>query len=299
MPTGITIVTPSFNQGRFIERTIRSVLTQEIPDLEYIIADGGSTDKTVDILRQYESDLRWVSKKDNGQTDAVNKGIKATRGEIIGWLNSDDIYYPGALAAVLAFFEKHPEADVVYGDADHIDIDDGVIEPYYTEDWNYERLKEICFLCQPAVFFRRRLTERAGLLDDRLTYCMDYEYWLRLGAITPFARLRQKLAGSRIYKENKTLGSRVAVHMEINDMLRTRLSMVPSKWIYAYAHAVVDQRGYNRTNSMENLKYVWRLIGVSLASLVRWSQDVSIRDITTMAAWAGGATKNLFGSFTK
>jgi len=298
MILSISVVTPSFNQGRFIERTIQSVLSQGIPDLEYFIADGGSTDETVDILRRYQGRLRWVSERDNGQADGVNKGIRATEGDIIGWLNSDDIYYPGALADVRSFFEENPGVDVVYGDADHIDEDDRIIEPYYTEDWNYERLKEVCFLCQPAVFFRRRLIEKAGLLDSRLRYCMDYEYWLRLGAMTPFTRLDKKLAGSRMYLQNKTLGARVAVHREINDMLRTRLGMVPSKWIYAYAHTVVDQKGYDRINPRENSKYVWTLIGVSLISFLRWRQRPFSRDIQTMAKWAGAAAIKLFGSPT-
>lgn len=295
MLPSISVVTPSYNQGRFIEQTIQSVFSQDIPALEYMVVDGGSTDETVNILKQYEDRLCWVSEKDNGQADAVNKGIKATRGEIIGWLNSDDIYYPGALAAVLAFFEKHPEADVVYGDADHIDIDDGVIEPYYTEDWNYERLKEICFLCQPAVFFRRRLTERAGLLDDRLTYCMDYEYWLRLGAITPFARLRRTIAGSRMYEDNKTLGSRVAVHREMNDMLKKRLGKVPDRWIYNFAHAVVDRKGYKRRNPSEDFRYVLLLVGVSSASFVRWRKRLPFNAMITMSKWVGVSLRNAMG----
>ncbi len=295
MLPSISVVTPSYNQGRFIEQTIQSVFSQDIPALEYMVVDGGSTDETVNILKQYEDRLRWVSEKDNGQADAVNKGIKATRGEIIGWLNSDDIYYPGALAAVLAFFEKHPEADVVYGDADHIDIDDGVIEPYYTEDWNYERLKEICFLCQPAVFFRRRLTERAGLLDDRLQYCMDYEYWLRLGAITPFARLNKKLAGSRMYEANKTLGSRVSVHREMNDMLKKRLGKVPDRWIYSFAHAVIDRKGYKRRNPSEDFRYVLLLVGVSSASFVRWRKRLPFNAMITMSKWVGVSLRNAMG----
>ena len=292
MPSSISIVTPSFNQGRFIEGTIRSVLTQGISGLEYIVVDGGSTDGTLDILRRYENCLRWVSEKDKGQADAVNKGIRATRGDIIGWLNSDDIYYPGALSAVLAFFEKHPEADVVYGDADHIDVNDKIIEPYYTEDWDYERLKEICFLCQPAVFFRRRLVERAGLLDDRLQYCMDYEYWLRLGLITPFVRLNRPLAGSRMYEDNKTLRDRVVVHQETNDMLNRSLGLVPGKWIFGYARVVADQKGYDRINSRENLKYVWTLMRVTIASIVRWRQFLSVRAVKSMTDRGVGLLRN-------
>ncbi|MFH1953337.1 MAG: glycosyltransferase family 2 protein [Pseudomonadota bacterium] len=295
MLPSISVITPSYNQGRFIEHTIESVLEQDVPVLEYMVIDGGSTDETLSILKRYESRIRWVSEKDNGQADAINKGIKATKGDIIGYLNSDDIYYPGALSAVLAFFEKHPEVDVVYGDADHIDLDGTVIEPYYTDDWDYDRLKEVCFLCQPSVFFKRRLIKEAGLFDSSLGYCMDYEYWLRLGAITPFARLNKKLAGSRMYGENKTLGSRVAVHWEMNDMLKKRLGKVPDRWIYNYAHAIVDQKGYTRGTPVENLKYVLLLVGFSIASFARWRQRLPINAVITMSKWMGASLRNVVG----
>lgn len=295
MLPSISVITPSYNQGRFIEETVQSVLSQDVSALEYVVIDGGSTDETVKILKRYGGRIRWVSENDNGQSDAINKGIRGTKGEIIGYLNSDDIYYPGALSAVLAFFEKHPAVDVVYGDADHIDLNGTVIEPYYTEDWDYDRLKEVCFLCQPSVFFKRRLIKDAGLFDSSLRYCMDYEYWLRLGAITPFARLNKKLAGSRMYEENKTLGSRVSVHREMNDMLKKRLGEVPDRWIYNYAHAVVDQRGHNRGTPLEDLKYVLLLLGVSIVSFGRWRHGLPVNALTTMSKWVGSSLKNAVG----
>jgi len=289
----ISVITPSYNQGRFIERTIRSVSDQDEPALEHFVVDGGSSDETLDILRAYETRVRWVSEKDNGQADAVNKGIKATTGDIIGWLNSDDIYYPGALAAVSRFFEDNPECHVVYGNADHIHTDDRVIEPYYTEDWDYERLKEICFICQPALFLRRNVTEWAGFLDDSLRYCMDYEYWLRLGESVPFARINNRLAGSRMYEENKTVGSRVAVHREMNDMLRNRLGVVPDKWIYNYAHAVVDKKGYERDTPVKEFRYILALIRVSTVSFIRWRRNLPLGGIITMSGWAAAVFRNL------
>jgi glycosyltransferase involved in cell wall biosynthesis len=239
----VSVITPSFNQGRFIQRTLRSVAIQSGAQIDHFIVDGGSTDNTVDILRSFDGDVRWVSEKDRGQTDAVNKGIRGTDGEIIGWLNSDDVYYPDTIARIVALFEARPEIDVVYGMADHIDQNDKAFEAYPSEPWNFERLQDICFICQPTAFFRRRVVEKHGLLDDTLHYCMDYEFWLRLGkAGVQFGYLEDKLAGSRLYPENKTLGSRVKVHAEINDVLKRIFGMVPDRWLWNYTHAVVEEK---------------------------------------------------------
>ena len=236
----ISIVTPSYNQGRFIERTLQSVSSQDGVEWDHYVADGGSTDETVAILKGRGDALRWVSERDHGQAHAVNKGIAATDGEIIGWLNSDDVYYPGALARVHDFFVRHPQVDVVYGMADHIDVDDVAFEAYPTEPWDLQRLTRTCFICQPALFFRRTLVDRFGGLDESLNYCMDYEYWLRLAqGGARFELLPEKLAGSRLYSDNKTLGASIAVHAEINAMLRRTLGEVPEDWLYKYAHVVV------------------------------------------------------------
>ncbi len=213
----ISIVTPSYNQGRFIERTLQSVSSQTGVEWDHYVADGGSTDETVAILESRGDALRWVSERDRGQAHAVNKGIAATDGEVIGWLNSDDVYYPDALVRVKEFFERNPHVDVLYGHADHIDPDDKAFEEYPAEPWDLRRLEERCFVRQPAAFIRRRVLEIYGVLDESLHYCMDYELWLRLGrAGAVFAYLPEKLAGSRLYPENKTLGSSVAVHREID-----------------------------------------------------------------------------------
>ena len=290
MPLSVSVVTPSYNQGRFLERTIRSVLEQEgCGPIEYLVMDGGSRDETVEILKRYSSRLEWVSEKDRGQADAVNKGLARAGGEIIGWLNSDDIYYPGAIRAACDFFAGHPEADLVYGNANHIDEQDGIIEPYPTEDWNFERLKERCYLCQPAVFFRRRVVERFGPLDVRWQYALDYEYWLRLaagGAL--FARIGDLLAGSRLYAGTKTLGSRVQVHYETNDMMRDLFRRVPDRWLFNYAHAVLDARGVPRTR---RLRFAVEVSALSLYAAVYWNRRISAGMLKLIGQWVKGALR--------
>ncbi|QDU60975.1 PGL/p-HBAD biosynthesis glycosyltransferase [Planctomycetes bacterium Pan216] len=271
------IVTPSFNQGRFLRRTIESVLSQDVGELDYFIADGRSTDETVDVLKSYGNRIRWVSEKDDGQADAVNKGIKATSAPLIGWLNSDDVYEPGALAKVESYFARHPEVDVVYGRACHIDAQDSIIEPYPTEPWDLARLREICYLCQPAVFFRRRVVKRCGGLDATLRYCMDYEYWLRLAeGGCQFAAIPFKLAGSRLYPTNKTLGSRLAVHAEINNMLLARYGAVPRRWLVGYAVVLMQQWGIPT-----NVRYLSGLVRrlVTLYVLKKWPVLVDLDSV--------------------
>lgn len=244
----ISIVTPSFNQGQFIERTLQSVAEQraDLPKgvtLEHVVFDGGSTDNTVAVLCAFRPEVRFVSEKDKGQTDAINKGLRATDGEIIGWLNSDDVYYPHAVAHAVAFFQENKDVDVVYGQADHIDALDQPFESYPSEPWSFERLQEQCFLCQPAVFFRRSVVEQYGFLDESLHYCMDYAYWLRLGKLgARFAYVEEKWAGSRMYADNKTLGARVAVHRETNDMLQNMFGFVSDRWLITYAYVYVESR---------------------------------------------------------
>jgi glycosyltransferase involved in cell wall biosynthesis len=287
-----SVVTPSFYQGRFIERTIQSVLAQKSSNIEidYVICDAGSKDETLEVLKFYEDQVRWVSEPDKGQADAVNKGIAMTTGDIIAWINSDDIYYPGAFEAVRAIFEAHPDVLALYGDADHIDEQDEFLEAYPTESWNYERLRETCFLCQPAVFFRRSLVERFGGLDDSLKYCMDYDLWLRWGKYISFHYLPQKLAGSRLYKNNKTLGQRIAVHYEINEMFRCKFGKVPEKWIFGYAHVKVEETfNLDRTKVRQNLRFVDFLIYNSLWAFWHWNHWISLEALSKIGFWWFGS----------
>jgi glycosyltransferase involved in cell wall biosynthesis len=282
-----TVVTPSYNQGEFIERTIRSVLDQDAEGgVEYLVFDGGSTDETVAILRQHEGRLAWRSESDRGQAHAVNKGLEASRGAIIGWLNSDDVYYPGALAAVEKAFAQRPDVDVLYGEANHIDAHDAVLEPYPTAPWEFERLLSVCFICQPAAFFRRSVVDRFGALDETLRYSLDYEYWLRIALKgARFERLPVLLAGSRLHENTKTLGSRVAVHREINDMFRRTLGAVPERWISNYAHAVVDGWGIKRGRST----FAAAVSAVTLYAARRWNGGASADLWRSVRQWLAEA----------
>ncbi len=281
----LTVITPSFNQAQFIRRTIESVLSQGIPALQYLVFDGGSTDGTPDILREYADRLTAVVEPDGGQADAVNKGLARATGAVIGWLNSDDVYYPGASASALDVFASHPDVDVVYGEADHIDREDRVLEPYYSEPFSYERLKDVCFLCQPAVFFRRSVVDRFGPLETGLHYCMDYEYWLRILAGRPPFFLRTKLAGSRLHAETKTLGSKEAVHREIIEMLARKFGVPPSRWIHNLAHVIVRERGLTRDTPEQDRRFVAALVGVTEEAFQKYCGGVPPEERRTLEAW--------------
>jgi glycosyltransferase involved in cell wall biosynthesis len=283
--TTISVVTPSYNQGRFIRRTIDSVLSQNVAGLEYLVVDGGSTDETAAILREYGDRIHATVEPDEGQADAVNKGLKAASGDIIGWVNSDDVFYPGALGKVLAAFEAHPGADVIYGEADHIDERDRILEHYGTEPFDYERLKDVCFLCQPAVFFRRTVVERYGPLQVACRYSLDYEYWLRILGDKPPLYLRETLAGSRLHADTKTLGHAEAVHREIIQMLAGKFGTPPARWIYNLAHVVVRERGLTRATREQDKAFVGALVVAAEDAFVRYAGGVPDAERATLDTW--------------
>jgi glycosyltransferase involved in cell wall biosynthesis len=179
----ITIITPSFNQGQFIEQTIRSVLLQNYPNLEYIIIDGGSTDNTLEIIKKYSDFITyWVSEKDNGQSDAINKGLKYATGDVFNWLNSDDYYLPNTLLTVGQFFHKNPKINVLCGHEKVLLPDDSLTSttnPPTTVKGTLEETIAIANICQPPTFFRLSAFKQLGELSDKLHFCMDADLWLR------------------------------------------------------------------------------------------------------------------------
>ena len=205
---GITLVTPSFNQGEYLEETIRSVTNQDYPNIEYFVVDGGSTDGSVDIIRKYSSDITWwVSEKDRGQTDALIKGFSRATGDLLGWINSDDVLEPGALDAISLAYNSNP-GSLVAGNVMLFSDSSGPKRLLRPQNLNFEDMVKIwtrkAFFSQPGVFFPRRAYVEAGGLDVNLSYCMDYDLIIRLSRICPVIYLDQVLARARQHPASKT-----------------------------------------------------------------------------------------------
>ena len=248
----ISIVTPSYNQGRFIAETIESVLSQAGDFyIEYIIMDACSTDNSVEVIKKYERLLEkkeypvkcrgvkliWKSEKDKGQTHAVNKGFTLATGEILGWVNSDDTYQPGAISKALEYFEKHEDVMMVYGDGWYIDRDGAALNKFDSMPFNIATLAERCYIFQPAAFIRTCVFKKLGGLDESLQMCMDYEYWIRIGKEYRVEYIPgEHLANSRVYAETKTLSRTPEAYEEGIKVVRKYYGKVSDAWFYGYAH---------------------------------------------------------------
>ncbi len=219
MRPSISIVTPSLNQARYIEETIRSVLDQQYPEFEHIVLDGGSTDGTVDILKRYPH-LRWVSEPDRGQTAAINQGLAMSSGVIFAFLNGDDVYRPGAFDTVAGVFEEDPTTAAVVGHCDIIDPESRKVGRFrarlecYEDLLRYWRWGEGFCIPQPAVFLRRDVLNEVGPFDESFDLAMDYEMWLRLAARYPLTLVPHTLAAYRVTGETKTTRRRVEMSLE-------------------------------------------------------------------------------------
>lgn len=205
----VSIITPSFNQAPYLEATIRSVLEQDYPQIEYIIVDGGSTDGSVEIIQRYADRLAWwVSEKDRGQTDAINKGFARARGDVLAWINSDDTYNPGALREAVEFLSAHPEAGMVYGDASYIDENGKVIGRFPAAQTDYAKLRRgYVHIPQQSSFFRAELWRKVGPLDPSFYFAMDYDLWVRLAGLAPLCYHPRLWANFRLHSGAKTIAA--------------------------------------------------------------------------------------------
>lgn len=265
MAPKISIITPSYNQGQFLEETILSVLNQNYSNLEYIIIDGGSTDNSVDIIKKHEGRLAyWISEKDRGQAHAINKGFKRATGEVVNWLNSDDLLEQGALEILAKEIEKVPTSDFYFGDFSVINSEGIKLFSRKSGPYKFNTLfwgRQLS--SQPAVFFRRKLLENIGYLDESLNFCMDTEFWIRAASNgAKFHQIKSTLGIARMHSDAKTTRLQQVLHDE---------------------HKIVVGR-YNSFNlfkkhsNAENLYYTlmnrfWRL--VAAVNRLVFRQDVS------------------------
>jgi glycosyltransferase involved in cell wall biosynthesis len=207
----ISIIIPTLNQARFIEETIQSVLSQNYPNLELIVLDGGSTDNTLEILQKYSGALSWISEPDNGQVDAINKGLKMATGEIVAYLNSDDVYTPNALMTVGKYFADHPNTQILTGKC--VNMDENGVETrslikLYKNFWLLlgidQFLMILDYVSQPSTFWRTELIHSIGFFDARYHNAMDYDYWLRVTQKYKLRFINQYLSKFRIYPTSIT-----------------------------------------------------------------------------------------------
>jgi glycosyltransferase involved in cell wall biosynthesis len=203
----VSIVTPSFNQAHYLEATIQSVLAQTYPNIEYIIVDGGSADGSREIIERYAHRLAWwVSERDQGQTDAINKGFARAQGQILAWINSDDTYLPQAVAEAAAFLQANPSVGLVYGDANLIDEAGGVLGPFPARQTDYRRLRQgYVHIPQQSAFFRADLWRQVGPLDPSFYFAMDYDLWVRLAKAAPIRYHPRLWANFRLHSGGKSV----------------------------------------------------------------------------------------------
>ena len=273
----ITVVTPSFNQGRFLETCIRSVLEQEYPHVEYIIIDGGSTDNSVSIIKKYASRLAyWVSEPDAGQSEAINKGWSHATGDLVAWLNADDFYLPGAFQAVAAAYRQHPDASFYFGDGFRVDESGKPTRSFFPEGTHFFNREALLFglnyIMQQATFINRRILASIGGLNPKLHYGMDTDLWIRLSAVAPPVPVPAKLAAIREYPDTKTGRGAFERVEELRSIAEshTGMAMTPGVLLYfldtlhryAQAHPNVYTMEY-----LAAIRQFWRATGKLLRNM--------------------------------
>lgn len=218
----VSIVTPSLNQGRFIEAALQSVRAQDYPRIEHLVLDGGSSDHTLAILGGHGDRIRWVSRPDRGQTNALNHGFRMASGDIVSWLNADDVLLPGAVRVVVEALQANPDVAMVYGTGELMDAAGRPLPPFrLTEPFNLDRLIEVSvFILQPAAFVRRDSLAAVGYLDERLNWCMDWDLWIRIGQRYRVGFLPHTLARVRLHPDSKTSRGGVPRIREMHQVIR-------------------------------------------------------------------------------
>jgi glycosyltransferase involved in cell wall biosynthesis len=263
----VSIVTPSFNQAAYLEQTIKSVLDQGYPDLEYMIVDGGSTDGSVEIIKKYADRLAWwVSEKDSGQAEAINKGFSRCKGEFIAWLNSDDLYLNGSIQLAVETLLAHPEAAMVYGDVLSINQSGKPINLMRYGNWGLDGLMQFKIIGQPGVTMRRTALEKAGYLDKSYHYMLDTHLWLRVAQYGDAVYVKQTWAAARYHESAKNISQpegfgreayRVLDWMKEQPTLKEKYQVHENK-ILAGVHLFNARYLLDGNKLKEALKYYWK-----------------------------------------
>ncbi len=296
----ISIVTPSYNQVRFLGTTIESVIHQNYEPIEYLIADGGSTDGSVDVIKNYQKRLKWwVSEKDKGQADAVNKGLARAAGEIIGWLNSDDVYQPGSLALVSGVFQDNPDASMVYGDVASIDGEGRRFNVMRFQQWGLPELMRFNIISQPGVWFRKSALDQVGLLNPEYHFLLDHHLWLRLARVGRCIYIPQILASARYHEAAKNIARagefgrdayRILEWIHTQPVLED-LYQKDKKRILAGAHRFNARYLLDGGDIKGAIKFYWKSIGLYPPTGLREFHRI----IYAYLAWIGmGKIKTLY-----
>jgi GT2 family glycosyltransferase len=283
--TLVSIVTPSFNQASYLEQTIKSVLDQESADIEYLVIDGGSTDGSVDIIKKYAPRLAyWVSEKDSGQADAINKGIARAKGDIVAWLNSDDYYLPGAVAAAVGAFDANPDLVLVYADMLAVDEHGQTFNTLRYRQLSLEDLLSFQIIGQPAVFMRRTAFEQAGGLDLSYHFMLDHHLWIRIATQGRILHIPQTWSAARYHAAAKNRAQAAAFGRDafrILDWAKTNPNLAP----------ILSCISHRATASAYRVNARYLLDGGQpAASLAAWTRAFFIHPPTALARL------NLFGS---
>jgi len=222
----VSVVTPSYNSGEFIEDTLLSVKNQDYPNIEHIIVDGGSKDNTLDILKKYEGtyNMCWLSEPDKGEADAVNKGFEMAKGEIIGWVNADDTYFDTKVFPHVVKAFKKFEADIIYGDFVFINSTNLIMQVGLVPDYSYEKLLRWGYIPQGPLFFRKEVVKN-NKLDISFHYPLDYEFWLRLGKRYSFRHIHRLLFCGRYHEKMKSLAHEIRVWEDERSRLKEQYEL--------------------------------------------------------------------------